>query len=207
MPASQRCGQSGSLGGSGSSREPGRAHPSSIDGLEGAGCRKDPGEELPYVQRWATGSTCTAGRSVRPTRRPRSSRFGDGMGRPPYLVRHADGHEALVFSRSGRVGGVPEEPPTHLKPPPSPTVFETRRPAEAFFHYYRNRGVAHVPHPSSQVHARCHPLAPNRTPQPAAIGWRSLAGPGRRCQRTGPGERPTATPTGHSCTSGPIVAL
>jgi hypothetical protein len=75
------------------------------------------------------------------------------------------------------------------------------------FHYYRNRGAAHAPHPSSQVHARCHPLAPNRTPQPAAIGWRSLAGPGRRCQRTGPGERPTATPTGHSCTSAPIVAL
>ena len=65
-----------------------------------------------------------------------------------------------------------------------------------FLHYSRNRGVAHVPHASSQVHARCHPLAPNRTPQPAAIGWRSLAGPGRRCQRTGPGERPTATPTG-----------
>jgi hypothetical protein len=53
------------------------------------------------------------------------------MGRPPYLVRHAYGHEALVSFRSGRVGGVPEEPPTHLKPPPSPTVFETRRPAEA----------------------------------------------------------------------------
>jgi hypothetical protein len=166
MPASQRCGQPGSLGGSGSSREPGRAHPSSIDGLEGAGCRKDPGEELPYVQRWATGSTCTAGRSVRPTRRPRSSRFGDGMGRPPYLVRHADGHEALVSFRSGRVGAVPEEPPTHLKPPPSPTVFETRRPPKASFSLLPQPRCCPCP-PSKQPGSRALPPARTQPDTPA----------------------------------------
>jgi hypothetical protein len=42
-------------------------------------------EELPSGQQWVTGCTCRAGLSVRPTRRPRSSRCGQV--RPPYLIR------------------------------------------------------------------------------------------------------------------------
>jgi len=44
-----------------------------------------------------TGCTCTAGLSVRPTRPAEFIEIRGRDGAPPYLVRHDDGHEALVF--------------------------------------------------------------------------------------------------------------
>ena len=40
-------------------------------------------------------------------------------GAPPHLVRHADGHEGLVFPGADASVEHPAEPPTHVKSSPS----------------------------------------------------------------------------------------